>query len=146
MDERLNAPLSDVIFAPASQASPRERIREGNRSFLESYRTEARLISEIDQVSRYDKHLNAERFANQRRYGEQLAKSLRQMQKSGLVDRKLDPIFAGHAVGAMVTRVADMWFVQGVLEADFDTALDQLSRLVANALGLPDDDANRRRG
>ncbi|MFL6240211.1 MAG: TetR/AcrR family transcriptional regulator [Actinomycetes bacterium] len=144
MDDHLSAPLGDVALAAPTEATPRERIREGNRNFLESYRKEARLISEIEQVSRYDKQLNAARFAHQRDYGERLASSFRQLQRHGLVDAKLDPVVAAYAVGAMVTHFAELWLVRGVLDCSFDTAVDQLTRLVANAVGLPDDESGGR--
>jgi hypothetical protein len=36
----------------------------------------------------------------------------------------------------MVARFAEMWLVQGYREYDFDAAVEQLTRLWANALGL----------
>jgi AcrR family transcriptional regulator len=137
LDDRLNAPLSDVIF-PSSHASPRERISEGNRQFLVSYQRDARLISEVEQVSRYDHDLMAERRQHLQTYGKQLAASIVEMQRVGLVDRELDPVLASHAVGAMVTRFADLWLTQGIVECTLDEAVDQLSRLVGNALQLPE--------
>jgi hypothetical protein len=136
LDDRLNAPLSDVIF-PSSHAGPRERIREGNRQFLVSYQRDARLISEVEQVSRYDDELKAERRTHLRAYGQQLAASIVEMQNAGLVDRGLDPVLTSHAIGAMVTRFADLWLTQGIVECSLDLAVDQLTRLVGNALQLP---------
>jgi AcrR family transcriptional regulator len=138
LDDRLNAPLSDVIMVPSSPASPRERIREGNRQFLLSYQRDARLIIEVEQVARYDEELKTERRAHLQSYGRQLAASIVELQSAGLVDRALDPVIASHAVGAMVTRFADLWMSQGVVECTLDEAVDQLSRLVGNALVLPE--------
>ena len=39
----------------------------------------------------------------------------------------------------MVARFAEIWLVQGYREYDFDQAVDQLTRLWANALGLADE-------
>jgi hypothetical protein len=36
----------------------------------------------------------------------------------------------------MVARFAELWLVQGYREYDFDNAVDQLTILWANALGL----------
>jgi hypothetical protein len=36
----------------------------------------------------------------------------------------------------MVARFAELWLVQGYREYDFDEAVEQLTRLWANALGL----------
>ena len=43
---------------------------------------------------------------------------------------------AADALGAMVARFAELWLVQGYREYDFDKAVDQLTILWANALGL----------
>ena len=45
----------------------------------------------------------------------------------------------------MVARFAEIWLVQGYREYDFDEAVEQLTRLWANALGLPDEPAEPRR-
>ena len=42
------------------------------------------------------------------------------------------------ALSATVTRCAEMWFVQGLFESDFDTGVDQLTSLCINALQLKD--------
>ena len=44
----------------------------------------------------------------------------------------------------MVARFAEIWLVQGYREYDFDEAVEQLSRLWANALGLPHEPAEPR--
>jgi AcrR family transcriptional regulator len=137
LDDRMNAPLSDVILDESSSAGPRDRIREGNRQFLVSYQRDARLISEVEQVSRYDEQLKAERRTHLQAYGKQLASSLIEMQNAGLVDRQLEPVLTSHAIGAMVTRFADLWLTQGIVECTLDQAVDQLTRLVSNALQLP---------
>lgn len=145
LDDRLNAPLSDVIMSPTSQASPLERIRDGNRQFLESYQRDSRLIIEVEQVSRYDEELKAERRKHLQRYGDQLAANIVELQAVGRADPALDPVLASHAIGAMVTRFADLWLAQGIVECELDDAVDQLTRLVGNALQLSDPAGERRR-
>src|SRR5262245_37770114 len=44
VEEQLSAPMGSVILDPASDAPPRERIREGIRLHLESYRRHARIM------------------------------------------------------------------------------------------------------
>lgn len=140
LDDRLNAPLGDEIFHSSPHLGPRQRIREGNRRFLQSYKKEAPLISVVEHASRLDEQLHAARFNHQQHYGKELSASIRQLQRSGLVDPKLNPMLAAQAVGAMVTRFADLWLTQKVIECSFETAVDQLTRLVANALQLPEED------
>jgi hypothetical protein len=43
---------------------------------------------------------------------------------------------AADALGAMVARFAELWLVQGYRDYDFDDAVDQLTVLWGNALGL----------
>jgi hypothetical protein len=56
-----------------------------------------------------------------------------------MVDKRLDPTMAADALGSMVNRFSELWLVQGYRTYDFDAAVDQLSLLWANALGLPTD-------
>src|SRR5262249_8164269 len=66
LDERLFAPLDDVILAE-SQLGTGQRIREATRRYLENYRSEARMMDLIEQVSRYDAEVNAMRLARHKR-------------------------------------------------------------------------------
>jgi AcrR family transcriptional regulator len=136
LSDLLHAPLSTVIFDPALTASPQERIRAGNRRFLETYRSEARIIGVIEQVSRYDPHLTTVRFEHQQRDRERISNSLAQLQRRGWIDPSLDPTIAASALGAMVTRFAEMWLVQGLFDTEFDDGVEQLTRLFLNALHL----------
>jgi hypothetical protein len=44
-------------------------------------------------------------------------------------------------MGAMTARFPELWFVEGRLDCDFDEGVDQLTRMLINALGLkPDTD------
>jgi AcrR family transcriptional regulator len=138
VDQELNAPVNDVIFDHSSAATPHERVAHALRLHLESYRDEAEIMGVIEQVSRYDDHVNAVRFARQKEYTDLVAGSIRQLQRRGLVDPELDPTIAAAGVGAMTARFAEMWFVQGHLDCDFDDGVEQLTRLFVNALQLRD--------
>jgi AcrR family transcriptional regulator len=124
--------------------SPRERIREANRLYLERYRQEARLMGVIEQVSRYDDHVNAGRMARMKLFAERAERNIKRLQKDGLVDKDLDPSIAATALGAMVARFAELWLVQGYADYDFDEAVEQLTALWCNALGLEMEPRRRR--
>jgi hypothetical protein len=62
--------------------------------------------------------------------------AIRRLQEQGLVDARLDARFASDALGAMVARFAELWLVQGYREYDFEHAVDQLTILWSNALGM----------
>jgi AcrR family transcriptional regulator len=137
-EQRLTAPPGDEPQGPTQKLSPRDRIRRSNRLYLERYRAEARIMGVIEQVSRYDRHVNAARMATQKHYVERAEKGIRRLQREGYADENVNPSIAADALGAMVARFAELWLVQGYREYDFDEAVEQLTVLWANALGLRD--------
>ncbi len=141
-EERLSAPSERPV--PAEEATPTQSIRRANRLYLERYRDEAALMGVIEQVSRYDEDVNAARMATMKHFVERAERSIRRLQGQGEVDARLDPSMAADALGAMIARVAELWLVQGYRDYDFDEAVEQLSILWANALGLSDETARRR--
>jgi AcrR family transcriptional regulator len=142
VEERLREPLYSVILDSSSTAPPFERIHEGIRRNLESYREEARIMGVIEQVSRFDDELRASRHERHHVSSAQIADSIRRLQRHGLADNQLDPDIAAAGLGAMTYRFPEMWFVQGLLDCDFDTGVEQLTRLFVNALGLPEAPSN----
>ncbi len=112
------------------------RIRRSNLRYLQRYRDEAALMGVIEQVSRYDDHVNAARMATMKHFVERAERSIHQLQDEDLADSRLDPAMAADALGAMIARFAELWLVQGYREYDFDEAVDQLTMLWANALGM----------
>ena len=138
VEDELTAPVDAVIFDPESTAAPRDRIREGIRRHLVSYREEAPIMGVIEQVSRYDDHVRTMRTEQRLLSETQIADSIRQLQRRGLADPLLDPTIAIAALGAMTLRFAELWLVEGSHDFDFDDAVEQLSRLFSNALGLAD--------
>jgi len=113
-----------------------ERIRIGNRRFLEHYRDEARIMGVIEEVSRYDEEVNAARAATDRQYTAWAQDNIQALQDEGVADSSIDAGIAAVALGAMVSRFAELWFVQGYAEYDFEKTLEQLSLMVTNALGI----------
>jgi AcrR family transcriptional regulator len=141
-EERLTAPPDRH---DAGAESPWERIRTANRRYLERYRDEAALMGVIEQVSRYDEYVNAARMATMKHFVERAERAIRRLQRDGLADPTVDPAMAADALGAMVARFAELWLVQGYREYNFDRAVDQLTRLWGNALGLePEPERGRR--
>jgi AcrR family transcriptional regulator len=135
IDERLMAPLEDVIMAQ-SRLPPQQRIREAMRRHFESYRKEARILGLIEHVSRYDPEVNAMRLARHQRYTEQVAETIRQLQRRKLADPKLDPMVAAAALGALTYRFAEMWLVHGAIKCTLEQAIEQVSQIFENALRL----------
>jgi AcrR family transcriptional regulator len=138
VEEKLGEPLGGVILDPESRATPQDRLREALRRHLESYRREAKIIGVMEQMSRYDKEVSALRLESHARYSQQVAASIRSLQQHGLADPDLDPTIAAAALGAMTTRFPEMWLVQEAVTCTMDEAVEQLTRLFVNALGLSD--------
>jgi AcrR family transcriptional regulator len=139
-EARLTAPPEHPVDGPAD---PIERIRRANRMYLERYRSESALMGVIEQVSRYDEHVNDARIATMKHFVERAEGFIRQLQREGGADPRVDPGMAADALGAMVGRFAELWLVQGYREYDFDEAVEQLSVLWANALGIAPDAGTR---
>jgi AcrR family transcriptional regulator len=144
--ERVLITLPEEAGRPADsrEDSPSERIRKANRRYLEQYRDEARIMGVIEQVSRYDEHVNAVRARTHRHFAVRAERSIARLQKEGLVDERIDPAIAATALGAMVARFAELWLVQGYARYDFDEVVEQLTRLWCNALGLEVDLSKER--
>ena len=122
-----------------------DRLRESNRAYLTDYRDEARIMGVIEQVSRHHEGVREVRFRRQKHYTEQTEVSIRALQKQGLADPSLDPGIAAPALTAMVTRFAEMWLVQGLIDCTFDDGVEQLTTLCVNALQLKDPPSGSRR-
>jgi AcrR family transcriptional regulator len=135
IDERLFAPMDEVILAHSALA-PRQRVREAMRRHFEEYRQEARIIALIEQVSGYDKEVNALRLSRYQRHTERAAERIRQLQRRKLADPKLDPLLAAAALGALTSRFAEMWLVHRAVDSTLEHAVDQISRILTNAIGL----------
>jgi AcrR family transcriptional regulator len=136
VDERLSAPLESVILDQSSGSPAEQRIREALTRHLASYRAEARIIGVIEQVSRYDEQVGAMRFTRHQEYNKQVADSIRQLQRHGLADKGLKPQVAAAILGGMTQRFAEMWLVQGFVQCSLNEAVDQLTLVFVNALGL----------
>jgi len=133
-EERLTAPAEDR--SDDVGVTPTERIRRANRRYLERYRDEAALMGVIEQVSRYDEHVNAARMATMKHFAERAEAAIERLQAEGQVDARVQPAIAADALGAMVARFAELWLVQNAVDCTMDTAVDQMTKLLTNALGI----------
>jgi len=135
VDERLFAPMDEVILAHSALA-PRQRVREAMRRHFERYHEEARIIALIEQVSGFDAEVNALRLSRFQRHTERAAERIRELQRRKLADPKLDPLLAAAALGALTSRFAEMWLVHRAVDSTLEHAVDQISRILTNAISL----------
>ena len=146
VDERLTAPLGNIILDPSSTAPPHERIRQAIRQHLESYREEARIMGVIEEVSRYDDELNAVRTKRHNASRAQVAESIRRLQRHGLADRSLNPALAAAVVGSMTNRFPEMWLVEHNVTCSFDEGVEHLTMIFLNALQIESPSRRPRKG
>ena len=92
----------------------------------------------VEQVSRYDEPVGEMMLGRHRQYSEQVADSIRELQRRGLADKTLDPSVAAAGIGALTARFAELWLVQGAIDCSMDTAVEQVTKLIVNALGITD--------
>lgn len=146
VEDQLSAPMGDVILDRKSSATPEERIREAVRRHMQSYREEAPIMGVIEQVYRYDEQVKAARIRRHRRYNQQVAQAIAQLQRRGLADPTLDPEVAAMVLGSMTSRFPEMWFVEGRVDCRFEEGVEQLTRMLMNALGIEQVHGKGRRG
>jgi AcrR family transcriptional regulator len=137
IDLELSAGMA-LILDRESTASPQERLTAALRLHFEAYRKEARMMGVIEQMSRHDEQVRQMRWEHQRAHGQKVAESIRQLQKHGMADPSVDAELAAAAVGSMTWRFAEQWLIQGFPEVDFDTGVEQFTRIFMNALQLRD--------
>jgi len=90
----------------------------------------------IEQVSRYDEEVAAMRFARHQEYNKRIGDSIRQLQRHGMADERLQPQVVAAILGGMTQRFAEMWLVQGIVKPTLNDAVEQLTLVFVNALGL----------
>ena len=83
-----------------------------------------------------DPEVNAIRLARHKRYTEQVAETIRQLQRKKLADPTLDPLITAAALGALTYRFAEMWLVHGAIDCTLEHAIEQVSQIFSNALRL----------
>ncbi len=124
---------------------PWSAIEAANRRYLEVYRDNAALLALWEQVAAFDNEFShMVRAWGNEHFVARVEQALRRWQAEGLADPKIEPTYAAHALSHMATRFAYLMF--GLHETfDFETAVEQLTRLWANALGIKERPAPTRR-
>ena len=132
----LTAPDTEPAPPPKTDQRELERIRHANRRYLERYRDNGPIMGVIEEVSRYDEQVNAARIQRQKHFAERAEAAIRRLQKAGTADATVDPAIAAVALGSMIGRFAELWLIEKWSDYDFDQAVDQVTLLWANAIGL----------
>jgi AcrR family transcriptional regulator len=127
--------MNDTAHEHKVDSDPVERIRTANRSYLDAYRKESKIMKVIEEVSRYDEKVRLVRLRRDNELAERLESTISRLQRNGLADKRINGRYAAMALGGMVARFAEQLFVGGG-SYDQDEAVEQLTILWANALGM----------
>ncbi|MBV9467067.1 MAG: TetR/AcrR family transcriptional regulator [Solirubrobacterales bacterium] len=133
--------LSEEMLHPrirelADKDDPASVIGKANRAYLAAYRRNAKLMALMEQVAQVDESFRELRLRRARAFGRRNGQAIRRLQRRGLADPALDPLLAAHAMGAMVSRMAYLRYVQGFGTASAESLAQTLTRLWVNALGI----------
>ena len=137
--------MDDIPQQTGGDAGPIARIRAANRSYLAAYRREARIMRVIEEVSRYNEDVRSVRNKRDDYLAARLESAIARLQAEGVADRRIDRQYAATALGGMVAKFAETMFVGGG-GYDFEKAVEQLTLLWANALGLREEPPTTGRG
>lgn len=132
--------MDDIPHNPDD--GPVDRIRAANRAYLTAYKKEARIMRVIEEVSRYNDDVRLVRAKRDDYLAARLESAIRRLQAEGLADRRIDERYAATALGGMVAKFAEMMFIGGA-RFELDEAVEQLTILWANALGLREEAVRR---
>jgi AcrR family transcriptional regulator len=136
--EEMEVTLLSIDDVPDSDTSPfdaYERIRHANHSYLSAYRRHAEIMRVIEEVSSYDDAVRAVRDRRQEQFAARLKASIERLQRKGQADPDVDGAYAAMALGGMVAAFAAALFGAGA-PFEFEQAVEQLSIIWANALGI----------
>ncbi|MBH0775297.1 TetR/AcrR family transcriptional regulator [Nocardia bovistercoris] len=136
--------MDDIGHDSEHRGSPVDRIRAANRSYLLAYRREAKIMRVIEEVSRYDDDVRAVRTKRDDYLGVRLESAIARLQAEGSADQRIDKRYAALALGGMVARFAENMFIGGG-SYDLEVAVEQLTLLWANSLGLDGDVVRAKR-
>jgi AcrR family transcriptional regulator len=136
--------MDDTATDDERATGPIDRIRAANRSYLTAYRDEAAIMRVIEEVSRYDEDVRRVRTERDDQLAARLEAAIARLQTEGLADQRIDTRYAAQALGGMVARFAETLFF-GDRDFDLDTAVEQLTLLWANSLGITENRPRKAR-
>jgi AcrR family transcriptional regulator len=138
LDELMPPPDGDAPAPPRPPArTPVEGIYAANRSYVQGYRQNARLMSLLSQVAERDPEVLAIGLAIRDHFESRISRAIARWQAEGLAYSDLDPVYAANALAYMVDRFLAEWVALG-LPYEEEKVADTLSALWVRSLGLAD--------
>jgi AcrR family transcriptional regulator len=139
LDELFTVVTGEMYNASQARTGPSDdpvnKIRVANRQFLTVYTRNARLIAVVEELAMRDPHFRELKLRIREPFLRRNEAGIRKLQEAGLANPDLSAPLAASMLGGMIEHFTMMWFVHGV-EYDEDLAVETLTRLWAQALGL----------
>jgi AcrR family transcriptional regulator len=111
------------------------RIERTNRSYLEAYARHAPLLRTWGEVATFNDDLAGLLRMAKLQFVARVERTLRNLQRAGRMDPRIEPHYAATALTEMVGGFAHTWFIAGE-KFEPDEAVAQLTALWANAIRL----------
>jgi AcrR family transcriptional regulator len=143
-EDVFHAVMQDVLVelqssrpAPSTSAGrrPIDSIRDANAAYLRAYRRNARLMTDCSALARSRPDMRDIKVEIDTVFEDRLAGAIRHWQEVGVAHSDVDPLYAANALGYMVDRFADEFYVFGK-PYDEEKAVEVLTVLWARALGV----------
>ena len=127
-------------LGPETGDDPVSRVQASIRLYLNAYRTHAKIIMVLEEVSSRDDHFRRLWVDLRQVFADRAAARIEHLQRDGLADPRLAPATAALALGGMVEHFAHVWLA---LDQAFDEdhVVATLTRLWGQAIGLEVPDA-----
>lgn len=136
-EEMLSGKVEGEQAPPEEQGdAPWCAVARANRRYLAAYRANAQLMVIWEQAGTINEMFKEMLADSRHAFAKRAEKSIVDLQRAGQADTSVDPYYAAVALGAMVSRFSYIWFA-GNEDFEFETAVDQLTRIWCNALGIP---------
>ena len=118
-------------------STPRRRLDEANRRYIDAYRHNAAVYGLIEQVATMDPDIHESRLAGRQRNVERVAQTIRRWQSRGIADPALDPSTTAALLVSMTSNFCYWWFVAGETHDD-ERAARELTATWVRVTGLRD--------
>jgi AcrR family transcriptional regulator len=118
---------------------PQQRMLEGNRRYLASYRRHGRMLEVVEEAAAIEPHYRDALAGVRRDHVARVTRDIERLQRSGIAAADVDPAVAAGALCAMVEGFGRHWYGRGEHELaayDDDAAVGTLTTLWARGLGI----------
>lgn len=135
-DAALNAPMQQLILNPASELAPASRIRQAVTTFLEVYQDQAGVMAIVEEAAHYDEHIRSARTERRRTYSQEMARTIRSLQRRGLADRSLDPLLTATLLGSITRTFPQAWLSDKAVDSSTEKVAEHIAKIFVRALSL----------